>query len=53
MLYWTILVLSVTFIVLVPVNIYLARILHKIHYLNEMKNKKKQRLKDLTSMELL
>ena len=40
MLYWTILVLSVTFIVLVPVNIYLARKLHKIHCLSEMKNKK-------------
>ena len=37
---WIALVVTITLIVLVPVNIYLATRLHKINYLKEMKNKK-------------
>lgn len=37
---WIILVVTITLIVLVPVNIYLARQIHKIKYLKEMKDKK-------------
>ena len=38
---WMILVVTITLIVLFPVNIYLARKIHKIKYLKEMRNKKK------------